>query len=156
MPAEIKGLDQVLRNLKELPVKIRVKPLRRAVGKGAAVIKRAAKRNALRIDDPSTGRRIADNIGQRLRSGLTRRTGDVTVSVGVLSERGRIPKGNPDTGPRGNTPHWHLVELGVPSKNIAAQPYLRPSASENTQQVFDAVANSLQKEIDKEVTKLRK
>lgn len=156
MPAKLTGLDQALRNIHELPIKVRVKPLRRAVGKGAAVIKRAAKRNALRVDDPETGRRIADNIGQRLRSRATRQTGDVTVSVGVLSERGRIPKGNPDTGPRGNTPHWHLVEEGVPSENIPAQPFLRPAAAENTQAVFDAVARALQPEIDKEVAKMRK
>lgn len=153
---EIKGLDQALRNLKELPVRIRQKPLRRAVGKGAAVLKKAARANALRVDDPETGRRIADNIGQRLRSRRSRQSGDVTVSVGVLSQHGRIPKGNPDTGRRGNTPHWHLVEMGVPSRNIKAQPFLRPAGSENTNEVFTAVANALQPEIDKEVAKLRK
>lgn len=153
---KIDGLAQTLKNLEELPQKVRVRPLRRAVGKGAAVIRREAKKNALRVDDPETGRRIADNIGQRIRSRRTRQTGDVTVSVGVLSAKGRIPSGNPDTGPRGNTPHWHLVELGVPSRNIKAQPYLRPAASENTQEVFNAIANSLQPEIDKEVEKMRK
>lgn len=154
--ANIDGLDQALRNLKELPIKVRQRPLRRAVGKGAAVIRKAAKANALRVDDPDTGRRIADNIGQRVRSRISRQTGDVTVSVGVLSARGRIPKGNPDTGKRGNTPHWHLVETGVPSRNVKAQPFLRPAAAENTQQVFNAVASALGPEIDKEVAKLRK
>lgn len=153
---KIDGLAQVLKNLEELPIRVRQHPLRRAVGKGAAVIKKHAKANALKIDDPNTGRRIADNIGQRVRTRETRRTGNVTVSVGVLSARGKIPKGNPDTGRRGNTPHWHLVELGVPSRNIRAQPYLRNAASQNTNEVFNAVSKALPAEIDKEVAKMRK
>lgn len=152
----IEGLDQALKNLEELPARIRLKPLRRAVGKGAAVIRREARKNARRVDDPDTGRRIADNIGQRIRSRRTRQTGDVTVSVGVLTTRGPIPPGNPDTGRRGNTPHWHLVELGVPSRGIRAQPFLRPAAENNAHQVFIAAANALSPEIDKEVARMRK
>lgn len=153
---KVDGLAQVLKNLEELPIKVRVRPLRRAVGKGAAVIKKHAKANALKIDDPDTGRRIADNIGQRIRSRRTRQTGNVTVSVGVLSARGKIPKGNPDEGRRGNTPHWHLIELGTPSRNIRPQPFLRDAAQQSTNEVFDAVAKALPAEIDKEVAKMRK
>ena len=150
----VEGLDQVLRNLKELPFKVRRTAARKATGKGAAVIRRKAKKNALRVDDPETGRRIADNITQRFRSGYFRQTGDTMISVGVATKKGRIPRGNPDEGKKGNTPHWHLVELGT--ENAKPEPYLRPAASESVSEVFNTVANELEKQVGIEADKLRK
>lgn len=152
MPVE--GLDQVLKNLKELPLKVRRSAARKATGKGAAIIRKKAKENALRVDDPGTGRRIADNIGQRFRGRYFRRTGDTMVSVGVLSKKGRIPKGNPDEGRKGNTPHWHILELGT--EHAKAQPFLRPAAASSTGEVFQAVASELERQVGIEADKLRK
>lgn len=149
----VTGLDQVLRNLKELPLRVRRSAVRKATGKGAAIIRKKAKQNALRVDDPETGRRIADNIGQRFRSKYFRQTGDTMVSVGVLTNKGRIPRGNPDEGRGGNTPHWHLLEIG--REGAAAQPFLRPAASSSVSEVFNTVATSLEKEISKEIDKLK-
>lgn len=118
------------------------------------MVRKTARQNALRIDDPETGRRIADNIGQRVRSGHTRRTGDQMVSVGVLSKRGKIPPGNPDEGKRGNTPHWHLVELG--HAKARAQPYLRPALSENVQAATNIFATTLDGEIDRAIAQVKK
>lgn len=154
MMAEIQGLDQALKNMRELPETIRRSAARRAVTKGAAIIQKKAKANALRIDDPETGRRIADNIGRQSRSKRSKRTGNVIISVGVRSKRGKIPKGNPDEGRKGNTPHWHLIELGTPTAK--AQPFLRPAASESVGEVYGAIASALGPEIDKEVAKLKK
>lgn len=149
---EVQGLDQVLRNLKELPLKVRRSAVRKATGKGAAIIRKKAKQNALRVDDPETGRRIADNIGQRFRSKYFRMTGDTMISVGVLTNRGRIPKGNPDEGRGGNTPHWHILELG--REGAAAKPFLRPAASESVSEVFNAVATELERQVGIEAAKL--
>lgn len=153
MSVTITGADEAIKRLESLSKAMRGRAVRRALGKGAAVVRKAAKVNALRIDDPETGRRIADNIGQRVRGRISRRTGDPTVSVGVLSERGRIPKGNPDTGRRGNTPHWHLLELGT--EVMRAQPFLRPALESNLQSATDAFAGALGKEIDKELAKVK-
>ena len=150
----VQGLDQVLRNLKELPVKIRRSAARKATGKGASVIRKKAKQNALKVDDADTGRMIADNIGQRFRSKYFRQTGDTMVSVGVLTKKGRIPRGNPDEGKKGNTPHWHLVEEGT--EEAKAQPFLRPAASESVSEVYNTVAQELEKQIGIEADKLRK
>jgi len=150
---KVEGLDAVLRKLKDLPIKVRRSAARKATGKGAAIIRKKAKQNALRVDDPNTGRRIADNIGQRFRSRYFRQTGDTMISVGVLSNRGRIPKGNPDEGAKGNTPHWHLVELGT--ENARAQPFLRPAAESSVSEVFDAVATELERQVGIEAAKLR-
>lgn len=147
------GLAEVLGNLKTLPLKVRRSAARKATGKGAAIIRKKAKAIVMRSDDPETGRRIADNIGQRFRSRYFRETGDTMVSVGVLSGKGRIPKGNPDTGRKGNTPHWHLLELGT--EHSKAQPFLRPAASESVSEVFNTVATALEQEVSKEVAKLR-
>ena len=153
MSVKITGADEAIKRLESLSKAMRGRAVRRALGKGAAVVRKAAKENALRLDDLETGRRIADNIGQRVRSRISRRTGDQTVSVGVLSERGRIPKGNPDTGRKGNTPHFHLVELGT--ETAKAQPYLRPALRDNAQAATDAFANALGAEIDKELAKVK-
>lgn len=151
---KIKGLDEVRKRLQELPKELQLKPARSALGKAAALVRKQAQANALRVDDPDTGRRIADNIIQRFRGRHFRRTGDLMVSVGVGTEKGRIPKGNPDAGPKGNTPHWHLLELGT--EKMRAQPFLRPTAEEVAPQVMDTFALNMNKAIDQIVRKLAK
>lgn len=148
----VDGLSQVLRALKELPLKVRRSAVRKATGKGAAIIRKKAKQNALRLDDAETGRRIADNIGQRFRSRYFRQTGDTMVSVGVLTNRGRIPRGNPDEGKGGNTPHWHLLEMGT--ERAHAQPFLRPAAASSVSEVYNAVAVELERQVGIEAAKL--
>lgn len=141
------GFEEVRKKLAQTPIKLRTKGSRRALGRAAAIVRKAARQNALRVDDAETGRRIADNIGQRVRGGYSRRTGDAMVSVGVLTQHGRIPKGNPDTGRKGNTPHWHLVELGT--EKARAQPFLRPAMENNIGAVIDKFAVELDKELEK-------
>lgn len=148
----MEGLETILRNMRELTAKTRRKAVRKAVGKGAAVIRKKAKDNALRVDDKGTGRQIATNVGQRFRSRYFRQTGDTMISIGVLTNRGRIPRGNPDEGARGNTPHWHLVELGT--EQTRAQPFLRPAASSSLSSVFNAVASELERQVAAETAKL--
>lgn len=147
------GFDEVIRKLAITPIKLRTKGSKRALGRAAAIVRKAARQNALRVDDAETGRRIADNIGQRVRGGYSRRTGDAMVSIGVLTQHGRIPKGNPDTGRRGNTPHWHLVERGTETElgteKARAQPFLRPALADNIGPVTDKFAAELDKELEK-------
>lgn len=141
------GFEEVRKKLAITPIKVRTKGSRRALGRAAAVIRKAARQNALSVDDAETGRRIADNVGQRVRGGYSRRTGDAMVSIGVLTQHGRIPKGNPDTGRKGNTPHWHLIELGT--EHARAQPFLRPALENNIGAVIDKFAVELDKELEK-------
>lgn len=147
---KIQGVDALTARMRALPEELRKKPARSALGKAAKVIREQAKANARQLDDPETGRAIADNIVQRLRSRYNRRTGDVMISVGVATEKGRIPKGNPDTGPKGNTPHWHLLELGTES--MAAQPFLRPAAEAKAGTAINEFAAGL----DQALTRLTK
>jgi HK97 gp10 family phage protein len=146
---ELKGFDRVISKMRSLSPALRGKAGRSAIGTAARVVTNAAKQNAQRIDDPETGRTIAANIAQRLRSKHIKATGDLKVSVGVATNKGRIPSGNPDEGPRGNTPHWHLVELGT--ERARAQPFLRPALENNIGKVQEVFAAALEKQIDKAV-----
>ncbi|MGO3868933.1 MAG: HK97-gp10 family putative phage morphogenesis protein [Alcaligenes sp.] len=144
---ELKGLKQVQEKMKGLTSDLQKKGIKAALGKAARLVRDAAKQNALRVDDPETGRRIADNIVTRTRGRYNRQTGDVKVSVGVATQKGRIPKGNPDEGVKGNTPHWHLVEEGTELSK--AQPFLRPALANNTEQA----ASTFVQELDRQITK---
>lgn len=144
---DLRGFDAAIGKMKRLPADLRQKPGRSALGSAARVLVNQAKDNALRLDDSETGRRIADNVIQRFRSRYYRQTGDLMISVGVGTEKGRIPKGNPDTGPKGNTPHWHLLEIGT--EKMRAQPFLRPALSESLDKIQTTFAKKLEAQLDK-------
>lgn len=141
------GYDQVIEKMRKLPVAMRGKPGRSALGSAATVVKKAAQQNALKVDDAKTGRRISRNIVQRFRGRYFKRTGDLMISIGVATPKGRIPKGNPDLGSDGPTPHWHLIELGT--ERSKAQPFLAPALENNINRVLDIFAERLEKQIDK-------
>lgn len=143
----LRGFDRAIAKMKALPMEMRAKPGRSALGKAARVLTNHAKDNAQRIDDKDTGREIARNVTQRFRSRYFKQTGDLMISVGVATERGRIPKGNPDEGPGGNTPHWHLKEMGT--ERMRAEPFLRPAFVQGVEEVQTVFASELEKQIDK-------
>ena len=145
------GFDRVIARMRGLPVALRGKAGRSALGSAARVVVKAAKANAQRVDDRETGRRIADNITQRFRSKYFKATGDLMISVGVATNKGPIPKGNPDEGPKGNTPHWHLLELGT--EHARAQPILRPALESSINQVMSTFAVKLDDQITKQLAK---
>mgnify|MGYP003636410668 CR=1 FL=1 len=120
---------------------------RTALRKAAGIVKKAAQQNALAVDDPKTGRRIRDNVTLQFASKLYRQKGVIMYRVGVATNRGRIPTPNTDQGAKGNTPHWHLVELGT--ERAAAQPFMRPALANNVNQVTDKFINEFNKELDK-------
>lgn len=144
---DLRGFDRVISKMRNLPVALRGKAGRSALGRAARVVTNAAKQNAERIDDAETGRTIAANITQRFRSKFFKQTGDLMISVGVATNKGPIPKGNPDEGPKGNTPHWHLIERGT--EKVRAEPYLGPALVQNIDRVQTVFADGLEKQIDK-------
>ena len=145
------GFDRVIGRMRALPVALRGKAGRSALGSAARVVVKVAKANAQRVDDAETGRRIANNIVQRFRSRYFKRTGDLMISVGVGTPKGRIPKGNPDEGPNGPTFHWHLIELGT--ERASAQPFLRPALESSINQAMSTFAVKLDEQITKQLAK---
>lgn len=147
-----KGFDALRLKAQQLTVDVRERLAVNAARAGARVIADRARLNAIRIDDPETGRRIAANIATRYRKRRSQQSGDTIVSIGVAYEHGRIPKGNPDTGPAGNTPHWHLVHNGT--ERVAARPFLTLAALATENEVFDAIQQNLSRGLDRELNKL--
>lgn len=144
---ELTGFDRVLDKLMGIPVAIRGKAGRSALGRAARIVTNAAKKNAEKVDDAETGRTISANVTQRFRSKFFKQTGDLMISVGVQTKKGRIPTGNPDEGPKGNTPHWHLIERGT--EKATAQPFMLPALTQNIGTVQEKFALELEKQIDK-------
>ena len=150
----VTGLAEIERKLKLLPQRIGQNAMRRALRKGANVIRDAARANAKRIDDPETREQIWKNIavagGGRARE---RQAGGVMMRVGVRGGARPLKKGT-DTGlPGGNTTHWRFVELGT--SQARAQPFLTPAGVEKAQAAYDAIATDAIKQVDREIAKLR-
>ncbi|WPC72923.1 HK97-gp10 family putative phage morphogenesis protein [Vibrio porteresiae] len=143
----ILGFDDVAKKLMRLSVDVGDKAGRSALKKAAGIVAKAARDNAMLVDDPVTGRRIRDNIRLQFASKHYRETGDLMYRVGVSTKKGPIPKNNPDEGRGGNTPHWHLIEEGT--EHAKAQPFLRPALSDNINPVLDRLRTELSKEIEK-------
>lgn len=144
---EIKGLDVVNAKMKSITNDLRKKFAMQAMAKAARIVTNAAKANAARVDDSETGRTIAKNIQQRFASRTYRATGDVMYRIGVATPKGRIPKGNPDEGLGGPTPHWHLIELGTPK--APAEPFMLPALATNVDRVTDMFVSELSARLDK-------
>lgn len=148
----VQGLDEIDRKLKLLPQRIGQNAMRRALRKGANVIRDAARANARRIDDPETREAIYKNIavagGGRRRE---REAGGVMMRVGVRG--GARPTRGDNGAPGGNTTHWRFVEFGT--SQAQAQPFMRPAMGSTAIRVFNAVAEAATKELDKELDKLK-
>lgn len=145
----ISGLKEVKAKLQQLPEEIGNKAVRTALRQASKLVRDAAYNNALAVDDPTTGRRIADNVVLQYASKLFKRTNGNVVAyrIGVSTQRGRIPTPNRDTGPRGSTPHWHLVEFGT--EHSRAQPFMRPALDNNLEMVTNTFVAKFSQQIDK-------
>ncbi|WP_417315696.1 HK97-gp10 family putative phage morphogenesis protein [Cycloclasticus pugetii] len=145
---EMTGLPELLGKLDGLEYDIKRKGGRFALRRAAQVLEAQAKANAARIDDPTTGRNIADNIAIRWSGRTFKKTGNMMFRLGVLTGSTKnLEPGNPDTGSGGATPHAMLVELGT--KFTPAQPYLRPVIDQAGQQAVDEFVTQYSKKIDR-------
>jgi len=166
----VKGLDQVLKNMRELTDKTRRSAVRRAVRKGAGVIRQKARANAQRVDDALTEESIAKNISVQFSAKQSRRSGNTVFRVGVLGgakqyantkhnvRKQLVGKSYKTAGdrksPGGDTWYWRFLEFGT--EKMRARPFLRPAASQSSSEVFDVVANELERQVAIEADKLRK
>lgn len=149
------GMGDLLGKIESVKEDTRKRGGRFALRKAAQVIVKAAKQNAERIDDPETGRKISANIKERWSGRTFKRTGNLMFRVGVLGG-GKFSesKGNPDTGSGGATPHWHLVELGT--RHSRAQPFIRPAAKNNINEVIGVFSDEYIKSIDRAIKRAKK
>ena len=129
------GLDEVLKNMDYVSDVVAGKKARAALRKAANVVAEAAKVNAAKHDDVSTGRRIADNVGVRWNGRRFKQRQEFAFRIGIL--KGAIlPKNNhTETGGGAATPHWRLLEFGT--KVSPAKPFLRPALADNISKITD-------------------
>jgi HK97 gp10 family phage protein len=160
---ELQGLEQALRRLRQFPDKLQKKGLSAAVRKGANLVAKAARQNAKRIDNPQTAENIARNISSQSSARLGRKNGGIAIRVGVKGgarqygntkenvRKGRVGQSYATLGdksnPGGDTWYWRFVELGT--SRTRAQPFLLPALENNQVAATAAVANELERQIDK-------
>lgn len=149
----ITGLDSLLGKLDSLKYETRYKGGRFALRKAAQLVRDAAKQKAAAIDDPTTGRVISANIVERWNGKHYKRTGDLAFRVGV-KHGAVIPKGNPDQGVNGPTPHWRLLEFGT--EKMRAQPFMRPALESNISAATDTFVRQYEKAIDRAIKRASK
>lgn len=150
---EIQGAAELLRKLRQLPDRIGRNAGRRALRKGANVIRDAARNNAKRIDDPETRERIWENISvSGGGSKRERKAGGVMMRVGVLGGARPTRKDVDNGQPGGNTTHWRFVEFG-PSE-ARAQPFMRPALNSSGTAALNAIVADMHVQIDKELKKI--
>lgn len=147
----IAGLDRLVYKFKELPKRIGTNAAKRALRKGANVIRKQARANAKRIDNKQTADVIAKNIATQAGSPKrNRQAGGILMRVGVMGGARHI---NGEIGlPGGNTTHWRWVEFGT--SKVAARPFMRPAMNSKAAQAFIVTGEAMHKEFDKEIAKL--
>lgn len=148
----ITGLDSLLGKLEGVSDDLRRKGGRAALRRAGNVIVDKAKANAQRLDDPVTGRSIADNVALRWNGRLFRQTGNLGFRIGVL--HGAVLKNHPDKAKNAPTPHWRLLEFGT--EKMRAQPFLRPAADSSIGEVVNTFAEEYEKAVDRAIKRARK
>lgn len=149
---KLTGVDELLGKLESITDDMKRKGGRAALRKAANVIANRAKANARRLDDPETGRSIADNIAVRWNGREFKRTGNLGFRIGVL--HGAVLKRHPDKAKNAPTPHWRLLEFGT--ENMRAQPIMRPAAENGAEEAMNAFVEEYGKSIDRAIARAAK
>ncbi len=146
------GVEALLGKLSSVSDDLRRRGGRAALRRAGNVIVEKAKENARRIDDPHTGRSIADNVAMRWNGRLFKTTGNLGFRIGVL--HGAVLKKHPDLSENAPTPHWRLKEFGT--ENMRAEPFMRPAAESNGGEVVNVFATEYEKSLDRAIKRAQK
>lgn len=146
------GVDELMGKLESISDDMKRKGGRAALRKAANVIASRAKSNAQRLDDPETGRSIADNIAVRWNGREFKRNGNLAFRIGVL--HGAVLKNHPDKAKNAPTPHWRLLEFGT--ENMRAQPFMRPAAENSAAEASNTFVVEYGKAIDRAISRAAK
>ncbi len=146
------GVDELMGKLESISDDMKRKGGRAALRKAANVIANRAKANAQRLDDPETGRSIADNIAVRWNGREFKRNGNLAFRIGVL--HGAVLRKHPDKAKNAPTPHWRLLEFGT--ENMRAQPFMRPAAENSAAEASNTFVVEYGKAIDRAIARAAK
>lgn len=152
---KIEGLDSLLGKLEEISYDLKRKGGRSSLRKAAALVVANAKAGARKVDDPGTGRSIADNIALRWNGRLFKRTGDLGFRIGVLHGAVLPKRGDRvETTQNAPTPHWRLLEFGT--EKMRAQPFMRSALADHISEVTNTFVSEYEKAIDRAIKRAKK
>jgi len=146
---ELKGLDQLERNLKELGTKIAKKLLKASMKEGAEPVKSDAERRVIRAKGGPTY-----PIAVKNKKGATLGPGHIADNIIVTSRISSLGVIQIKIGP--DKDHWYsnFIEFGTPQ--FAAQPAFRPALDTKAPQALRIIERVLWDKIEKEVARMRK
>lgn len=148
----ITGLDSLLGKFESISYDLKRKGGRSSLRKAAQLVAGKMKEGAEKIDDPETGRSIANNVAIRWNGKLFKSTGDLGFRIGVL--HGAVLKNGGDTSANSPTPHWRLIEFGT--EKMRAQPFARKALADNIGQATDTFVTEYEKAIDRAIKRTAK
>lgn len=165
----IHGMDKLHDKLNALSVDIKYKGGRFALRKAANIVRDAAVKNALSVNDPKTPTEIAKNMAVRWSGRAFKSTGNLHFRVGILGgakkyantkenvrkrRSGTLYKtGGDKTNPGGDTWYWRMLEFGT--EKMSAQPFLRKSLEQSTDPAINEFITQYNKSIDRVLKKAR-
>ena len=152
---KLEGAEELNKKLKGLSNDLKYKGGRFALRKAGAIVLKAAKANAEKVDDLSTGQSITDNLALRWSPQRFKSTGDLMFRVGVMRGAKFPPKGTPpDKGFNSPTPHWRLLEFGT--EKMSAKPFMRQALENNVGAATREFITQYDKAIDRYLKKIAK
>ncbi len=148
----LQGVEELLGKFASVKYDVKYKGGRFALRKAANIVAKSAKQGAQSVDDPATGRSIADNISVRFSNRTFKRSGDLMFRVGV--KHGAVLKKGGSTEQNAPTPHWRLIEFGT--EKVAAHPIMRPALENNVSAATSEFVSQYKKSIDRAIKKAAK
>lgn len=146
------GIDSLVGKLESISYDVKRKGGRSALRKAAQLVAGKMKEGAQRIDDPETGRSIANNVALRWNGKLFKASGDLGFRIGVL--KGAVLKNGGDTSADAPTPHWRLIEFGT--VKMRAQPFARKALADNISEATNTFITEYEKSIDRAIKRASK
>lgn len=146
------GIDSLVGKLESISYDVKRKGGRSALRKAAQLVAGKMKEGAQRIDDPETGRSIANNVALRWNGKLFKASGDLGFRIGVL--KGAVLKNGGDTSADAPTPHWRLIEFGT--VKMRAQPFARKALADNISEATSTFITEYEKSIDRAIKRASK
>lgn len=147
---KLKGVDNVIANLRGFTLDVRGKLGRAAGRRGTNVIADAARAGWRQVDREGTPNKIYENVAVQFAGRTYKRTGDIMFRVGIRggAKQYADTKANRRAGRvggsykvDGSTFYWRFYELGTSRQ--PARPVMQPALFNNGQAAFAAFAQSL-------------
>ncbi|KOP52577.1 hypothetical protein OX90_04490 [Pseudomonas coronafaciens pv. porri] len=149
---QLEGIDSLVGKLESITQDMKRKGGRSALRKAAQLVANKMKEGAQQIDDPETGRSIADNVALRWNGKLFKSSGDLGFRVGVL--QGAVLKKGGDKSANAATPHWRLIEFGT--SKMRADPFARKALADNIAEATNTFITEYEKAIDRAIKRAAK